>query len=101
MTGARGVSPVSDRVATSMAAGPSSSTAVAEWITGRSATRPDASAIRAHVAERLARVKAYRDPAVWISLVPADQVEAQVARAIAQGLSGEPAPLLGATVAVK
>jgi allophanate hydrolase len=54
-----------------------------------------------HLAESLARIAAYRDPAVWIHRASAVDVEAQLQRAIARAAAGVPLALLGLVIAVK
>lgn len=57
--------------------------------------------VRRHVAESLARIEAYDDPAVWIFRTPAREVEAQLEQAIVRRQTGARTPLLGMTAAVK
>jgi len=57
--------------------------------------------VKAHVAEALARIQDYADPAVWIYRTPASQIDAQLERALARSRQRVPCPLLGMTLAVK
>ncbi|CAN5521480.1 hypothetical protein BH10PLA1_BH10PLA1_13090 [soil metagenome] len=63
--------------------------------------KTSAGAIREHVQACLKKIEAYADPAVWISRLCAEHVEAQVARVIARQAQGIAQPLAGLTVGVK
>src|SRR5206468_3404364 len=52
----------------------------------------DPDAVRAHIADAMAAVDAYPDPAVWIHRATPDQVQAQLDRALFRRAAGEDLP---------